>query len=170
MTLYLESLKVPAWALIVVAGVSYGIVALVAWWPRWKAAWAAFAHVPTETNPDTNAIELLLYFNEQANEAIVTLRDKQGNAVGEDLGRFRDFVISVGRWAGRNEYLAAKLKKSFPNEVSTFEVYGGDDIQYQAPTGYPIQTLTNHLQAVLTKKVERLRALTTAMQNAHPRK
>ena len=55
LTLWIESLGVPAYALLLVAIVCYGIVAVVAWWDRWKVAWIAFWHLQRSTETTNQA-------------------------------------------------------------------------------------------------------------------
>lgn len=147
------------WVLLVTGIAVWGVV-------EWRRRRVGPVTNDANTLPDAGTVaarEMLVLFNKEGNEAIVNLRDKQGNAV-HDLPTFRDFVITAGRWSGRIEYLVGKFENAFPNEVHRFLVIGSDPGLSFVPSPDPVIQMTRHLQAIITVRVNRLRELTAAMQ------
>ena len=63
--LWLQKQTVPDWLLVSSWVACVGLAGLIAWWPRWKAAWSAFWHVGTvPMRPASEQIYKRTYRNE----------------------------------------------------------------------------------------------------------
>jgi hypothetical protein len=108
--------------------------------------------------------QLVADFTQQRIYLITELRDKQGCTAANDYGSFTNWQRAVGKWFGRNEYLAEQLRTRFPNEVGRFLVYGDADLQY-AQGATAMETVVNHTKAVITAKADRFSLLTAALED-----
>jgi hypothetical protein len=107
--------------------------------------------------------ELLAYLNEQRIVLIRDLRDSGSATAPNTYSDFTNWQRSVGRWFGRNEYLASQLADRFPTEVNRFLVYGDSDLEFdEGPT--QMDTSVNHTKALITAKAGRFSELIASLQ------
>ena len=157
-----------AWGMVVALIVPFIGLFLFDWWRADQPNKTVTKADPGQAEPAPGIaqrdsdLELAAYFSQQCNEAITEIRDKVGRNV-TSLPQLSAFCKTAGRWFGRNEYVAAKVRERFPVEVDEFLVYG-DKFNVQIGNDQ-IENQANHLRELITAKVGRLRTLSKALSD-----